>query len=223
MVAEQQPWLSPQGYLLLACVAIAVAVLLPRCTKGGAGSGVLLCMPRLSCSRGARAACCDALGDYLNRRTRHCEQPPNEDKAREDDVEMTVIWLHSLGHDNAFADATCPSWSPLQRWPFGCERVETTLHSLLPRARFVSPSADASPITAEDLTPLIGCPLRSWFDIYGKTPLSAYDESGIELAVERVRALRSILSARPCSARPDSLRLATGRAADVRSLFAWRR
>ena len=60
------------------------------------------------------------------------------------------------------------------------------LHKLLPRARFVSPSADANAISADDLTPLRGIPLRSWFDLYGTTPACAYDERGIELAVERV-------------------------------------
>lgn len=182
-----EQWLSVQGYLLLACVVAVVVLLLLRSAKStvGARGSMLSCMPQLlpSCSR---AACCSKLAACCNRHTKHREFPPNLQHAGEGDVDMTVIWLHPLAHENWCSGWDCPSWSPLKTCPCATNQVELTLHRLLPRARFVSPSADASPISADDLTPCTGAPLRAWFDLYGKTPATGYDERGIELAVERV-------------------------------------
>ena len=185
---NMEQWLSVQGYLLLAGVAAVLVLLLSRSSKGTMGGGILSCMPQLlpSGSRGARAACCSILGNWLNRNAHHCELPPIVQETGENDVEMTVIWLHPLAHENLCSDWSCPSWSPLEKCPCEPERPEMVLRQLLPRARFVSPSADANAISADDLTPLRGIPLRSWFDLYGTTPACAYDERGIELAVERV-------------------------------------
>ncbi len=187
---NMEQWLSVQGYLLLACVAAAVVLLMLRSATGTVGGGsILSCMPQLlpSCSR---AVYCRMLGACCNRHTRHREFPPNLEKAGESDEDMTVIWLHPLAHENWCSSWNCPSWSPLKTCPCETQQAEMHLHRLLPRARFVSPSADASAISADDLTPCSGLPLRTWFDIYGRTPATGYDERGIELAVERVRVLQ---------------------------------
>ena len=63
------------------------------------------------------------------------------------------------------------------------------LHALLPNARIVSPPAPLNTLSDKNLLPYIGdsLPLRAWFDLHGPTPLAAYDEHGIELAVEQAR------------------------------------
>ena len=182
-------WLPTHALAFLAVALALLFVLLPRLlSRAAGGSTTILGFAQLSGPDNWRAACCAPVTSWLNAKILNREIDPSAAKAREEDVEMTIIWLHPLGHENKLVGPCCPAWSPLQYCPCEIQAAEVWLSHLLPKARFIAPSAEAAPISSE-MTPCSEMPLRAWFDIYGKTPLVAYDDSGIELAVERINTL----------------------------------
>lgn len=189
MAAADAPWLSAHGLAALAAVLALLFVLLPRLLSKG-GSRILGFAQLSGPGDNWRAACCAPVASWLNSTILHREIDPSLEKARDEDVEMTIIWLHPLGHENKLVGPCCPTWSPAGlSCPCAISAPEVWLSHLLPKARIIAPSSEAGPVSADDMTPCAEMPIRTWFDVYGKTPLVAYDESGIELAVERVNQL----------------------------------
>lgn len=84
-------------------------------------------------------------------------------------INATVIWLHGLGADGY-------DFEPVARYllrPDG-----------LPKVRFILPHAPAMPITRNN-----GYVMPAWYDVYGITPISKEDASGIAASQQYIKQL----------------------------------